>query len=69
MSDQIKIAIVSFGRGMATFIRPWRFVNSVPSKPQEKRGIGTYFARVGYRLRKATDRYAEMHPEIPVNAN
>ena len=69
MSEQIKIAIVSFGRGMATFIRPWRSINSVPSKPQEKRGIGTYFARVGYRLSKATERYAEIHPEIPNNAN
>lgn len=69
MSEQIKIAFVSFGRGMASFIRPWRpVVVNNQERSDRSRGVGVYFARVGERLGKATARYAEAHPEIPAYA-
>ena len=69
MSEQIKIAIVSFGHGMATFVRPWRFVCSAPAEHPAPRGIGRHFAAVGVRLSRAVEQFAEQHPEIPAHAH
>lgn len=68
MSEQIKIAFASFGRGMASFVRPWRFVDCNQPEQPRQRGIGRHFAAVGWRLSRAVDKYAESHPEIAVNA-
>ena len=67
MSERIKIAFVSFGRGMATFIRPWRYDRRPSETHMPSRGIGVYFGRVGKRLDAASERYAEMHPELVVS--
>lgn len=69
MSEQIKMAVMSFGRGMATFVRPWRTRPATTPKSEPPRGLGVYFARVGSRLSHAVNRYAEMHPEIPCHAD
>lgn len=69
MSEQIKTAFVSFGRGMVTFVRPWRPTWHQPKKTDSPRGIGIYFGRVGSRLNRAAARYAEAHPEIPADAH
>ncbi|MGN0832607.1 MAG: hypothetical protein ACI4RD_03015 [Kiritimatiellia bacterium] len=68
MSEQIKIAVISFGRGMANFVRPWRFAGSAPAKAPAPRGIARHFAAVGVRLSNAADRYAKRHPEISQHA-
>ena len=67
--SEIKIAIVSFGRGMAAFVRPWRTVRQQPPQREPPRGLGIYFARVGSRLNRAAERYAETHPEIRAHAD
>ena len=69
MSEQIKIAIMSFGHGMATFVRPWRFANSAPVESPAPRGIGRHFAVVGRRLTRAVEQFAEQHQEIPAYAH
>ena len=69
MSEQVKIAIVSFGRGMAMFVRPWRFSSFEATREQPApRGIGRHFGAVGRYLSHAVEQYAEQHPEIAAYA-
>lgn len=60
MAERIRIVLTSFGRGMATFIRPW---NQPYEPPKWEPGIGKYFARVGHYLANAERRFGEEHPE------
>lgn len=68
MSEQIKIAFTSFGRGVATFVRPWRTARRQPPKRDPPRGIGRHFAAVGLHLWRAVDQFESEHPEIAAHA-
>ena len=66
MAEAIRVVLTSFGRGMISFVRPWNQPYEPPAR--DPRGIGRYFDNVGFRISKAAERFAQEHPEIPVNA-
>lgn len=69
MAKQVKIAIMSFGRGMAEFVRPWGVVRrSCTVRTEPPRGIGRHFAAVGDRLWRAVDQFEREHPEVVCHA-
>ena len=68
MSERVKIAVLSFGRGIATFVSPWRRIEQPASAREPQRGIGRHFAAVGQHLWRAVDRFESEHPEVVANA-
>ncbi len=68
MGERVKIAVLSFGRGIATFVSPWRrTVQPAPAR-EPQRGIGRHFAAVGQHLWRAVDQFECEHPEVVANA-
>lgn len=66
MSRQIRMAIVSFGRGMSYLGAGWNL--GARRSPSVRLGIGRHFASVGKLMNAAALRFMECHPEIKGNA-
>jgi len=66
MAKEICIVIKSFGRGMASLGGGWDW-GYRPTQVAHH-GIARHFISVGERMKAATVRYSEQHPEIPVHA-
>lgn len=62
MAEQVKFVMDAFGRGMATFLRPWNRACTPVETP--RRDISRYFAAVGKYISNAERRFAQEHPEV-----